>query len=548
MKLIIIYLVDGWNIVNIKAHNYIKNIGAHIVMRKDIFLKGAVKKMNSFRIKNIKSFSDSGKIELKPITIFVGKNSCGKSSLLRFPIILSQTATANTDSPLMFYGKMIDYGNYEDVINGRKEGSIEFEIHYDINIADLQDARFRMLDDSNQEDEKVEMADAWMRVIIGKKDKKMLVETVELYIKDKMLSGFYYEDNGYRVDLLYLYNNGNVINRKCSIRMESVEFETFFPFYDARERFSAIAGLVMNKSQEHLDEASGQELYNDIYNNANPFGIDQLSEDELNIKLISDGFDYASTIMSQIYNRYQIEAITTTYIGPFRQNPERVYRDNETQSRDVGVKGENVSTLLIRDYHKDNNLINAISKWLYTTMGYKLTIKDMGSNLFQIMLVNNEGLESNILDVGFGISQILPIVTQIIKSSSEIQRTFLGRATNEENIYIEQPELHLHPAAQADLADLFVNCVNECKNKRVIIETHSEHLIRKLQVLIADKNNPVTSDMVKIYYVDKDSKGIAKVSEMKILDSGKFEKKWPSGFFDKAHELSMELLKYSSVK
>ena len=502
-----------------------------------------VKRMKSFRIKNIKSFKDSGEIEIKPITIFVGKNSCGKSSLLRFPIVLAQTVTSNTDSPIRFYGKMLDYGNYEDVVFGGKKENIEFAIHYDVNINDLQDARYKVEEKKsicNAENVK----DTWMTVCIGKKDNKMYVDKTELYVENILISGFYYEDNSYKVKLNALYNEGEFLEEKYELHLKSVDFDAFFPVYDSTERCSAIVELVYDKSSEYVDEKIMQELYNKLYNNANPFGEDEYTKQEKSIMRISAGFDYASTLMSHIYQRFQIESIITTYIGPFRENPERVYRDSETQSRDVGVKGENVSTLLIRDFHKNNKLIEAISKWLNKTMGYNLQIKDMGSNLFQIMLVNSEGVESNILDVGFGISQVLPIVTQIIRSSFWSQKYIMRNEIDEETIYIEQPELHLHPAAQADLADLFVNCVLEGNNgKRIVIETHSEHLIRKLQVLIADKNNMFTNEMIKIYYVDKDKQGIAHVEEMKILPNGKFQKKWPSGFFDKAHELSMELLK-----
>ena len=156
-----------------------------------------IERMKSFRIKNIKSFKDSGKIEIKPITIFVGKNSCGKSSLLRFPIVLAQTATYNTDSPIMFYGKMLDYGNYEDVVFGGNKENIEFAIHYDIDINDLQDARYRVEEEmmtSNTEDIK----DTWMKVCIGKKDNKMYVDTVELYVENILISGFYYNNSSYR--------------------------------------------------------------------------------------------------------------------------------------------------------------------------------------------------------------------------------------------------------------------------------------------------------------------------------------------------------------
>ena len=135
----------------------ISNVGM-LVMTVSLLKSVRFERMKSFRIKNIKSFKDSGKIEIKPITIFVGKNSCGKSSLLRFPIVLAQTATYNTDSPIMFYGKMLDYGNYEDVVFGGNKENIEFAIHYDIDINDLQDARYRVEEEmmtSNTEEIKV---------------------------------------------------------------------------------------------------------------------------------------------------------------------------------------------------------------------------------------------------------------------------------------------------------------------------------------------------------------------------------------------------------
>ena len=112
---------------------------------------------------------------------------------------------------------------------------------------------------------------------------------------------------------------------------------------------------------------------------------------------------------------------------------------------------------------------------------------------------------------------------------------------------IEQPELHLHPGAQADLANLFVDIVkNNADNDnqiKIMIETHSEHLIRRLQALIADKNTAITKDQVKIYYVDKDENSESYIKEMQLLDNGQFKTEWPSGFFDKAFELSMELVR-----
>jgi ABC-type cobalamin/Fe3+-siderophores transport system ATPase subunit len=76
---------------------------------------GEVDDIQKFSLNNIKSFSQSKEIEIKPITVFVGKNSCGKSNLLRFPVMLAQTFREETLTPLLLFGNLIDYGNYDDV-------------------------------------------------------------------------------------------------------------------------------------------------------------------------------------------------------------------------------------------------------------------------------------------------------------------------------------------------------------------------------------------------------------------------------------------------
>lgn len=324
--------------------------------------RGELNQMKSFRVNNVKSFKDSGIIEFKPITIFVGKNSCGKSSLLRFPVVLAQTAISNTDSPIMLYGKMIDYGNYEDVVFGKQEGKIQFEIHYDIDIHNVQDSRYNMFDFPEEEEENEErfeeIRDVSLKVSLDRRDKRMHVDFVELCIDNECLSGFYSEEDGYRIELNYIYHNYELFPEKYVMYANEIYFQTFYPFYDMREVFSAIVGLVMNADGTPVDMEKGQEVYNKLYNMANPFGEEDLSEEEVKIKRIKDGLEYASTIMSHIYQNTQVESRLITYIGPFRENPERVYRDSESQSLNVGVRGENVSTLLIRDFQKKHHLID----------------------------------------------------------------------------------------------------------------------------------------------------------------------------------------------
>ena len=106
----------------------------------------------------------------------------------------------------------------------------------------------------------------------------------------------------------------------------------------------------------------------------------------------------------------------------------------------------------------------------------------------------------------------------------------------------------MHPAAQAELAHLLVNATNLNRSRRIIVETHSEHLIRKLQVLIADPSVPIDNDQVAIFYVEKNKLGESFIEKMEIAENGQFKKRWPSGFFDKGFELSRELMVANSKR
>ena len=267
--------------------------------------------------------------------------------------------------------------------------------------------------------------------------------------------------------------------------------------------------------------------------------IEQKNELE-ELEKVLFAFSYFNDLMDLIMRRCRYESNRLSYIGPFRQNPERVYRDEQFRTDKVGVKGENVSTVLYRDYQKNNQLIDRISQWTQDTMGYRLLLEEISNGLFNIVLEDASGIRSNLIDVGYGISQILPIIAQVLVENEKKQVYYVDTASTDDLILVEQPELHLHPAAQSELARLFVEGAM-VGNKKMLIETHSEHFIRKLQVLIADKECKITNSDVAIYYVEKGPDGSAYINEMKIMPNGKFEKKWPEGFFDKAHELSMEL-------
>lgn len=133
-------------------------------------------------------------------------------------------------------------------------------------------------------------------------------------------------------------------------------------------------------------------------------------------------------------------------------------------------------------------------------------------------------------DVGVGMSQVLPVLVS-------------AYANNGKCIAIEQPEIHIHPKLQADLADVFIESALGERRNTFILETHSEHLILRLLRRIRETTNGILSDPklalkptdISVLYVLPDSAG-SKVLEMKVTPDGDFEDDWPQGFFEERAE------------
>ena len=148
------------------------------------------------------------------------------------------------------------------------------------------------------------------------------------------------------------------------------------------------------------------------------------------------------------------------------------------------------------------------------------------TNDFSLHLVDQGGVSANIRDVGFGISQVLPIVVQ-------------NRLSQNKTLLIEQPEIHLHPTHQAELGDMFIRSALGKQHNTLLLETHSECLILRILRRMRDTANgslpedipPVCPDDVAILYVqNKDS--TATVQRLEVDEEGQFLDPWPNGFFE----------------
>src|SRR5690606_25458670 len=232
------------------------------------------------------------------------------------------------------------------------------------------------------------------------------------------------------------------------------------------------------------------------------------------------------------------------YLGPLRSSPSRSYI-RSSHSLAVGVRGEYTPSVLANlekrskkvTRGESENVVNSIAfeRWLEKIFpGHFANTKTI-EELVKLKISNKQTLNyssneksDTITDVGFGFSQVFPIIVQAAVMPSD------------STLIIEQPELHLHPLAQTRLADVITDAASQ--GKKFIIETHSEHFIRGLQLAISEhrlnKKRGTSKENIKIYYI----KNSPKTHEtLELNEFGEFIKEWPSGFFDESYKTMQKL-------
>ena len=215
------------------------------------------------------------------------------------------------------------------------------------------------------------------------------------------------------------------------------------------------------------------------------------------------------------------------YLGPLRERPQRTYGWNQQSPGDLGSKGEFAIQALLssandRAKRSDSGgrgwLIDRVSHWLKRLdVADGLSLSQQGSSIHYEVLVHQKKIKANIVDVGFGVSQVLPVVTVAYF------------APEGSTVIMEQPEIHLHPLAQTALADLFAE-VARTRRIQFLVETHSENLFRRLQFLIADEKLP--PEDCALFFVKSGESG-ASLEKLQVDEYGRI-KNWPDRFFGDA--------------
>jgi hypothetical protein len=144
-------------------------------------------------------------------------------------------------------------------------------------------------------------------------------------------------------------------------------------------------------------------------------------------------------------------------------------------------------------------------------------ITDRGEKIYDLVLMDKRTKTPvSHRDVGIGVSQVIPILVSCYGLSDSL-------------IAIEQPEIHLHPKLQAELGSVFAESIKPPYNNRFVLETHSEHLILRLQRLI--REGQLNPEDISVIYVDSDQEG-SQCLELRLDEEGDFIDEWPDGFFE----------------
>ena len=250
---------------------------------------------------------------------------------------------------------------------------------------------------------------------------------------------------------------------------------------------------------------------------------------------------------------YERHLRSVNYLGPLRSAPERLYRlssENDDSADITGIQGELSAGAL---YHREE-VRDVVNDWFerfeipYELSVIKLGEESLAGEHITIALTDKRtDTQVTLADVGYGINQILPVIIE-------------GVASQEGSILcVEQPEIHLHPRLQANIADLMIDTIADepdsdtyllmaasfdedpFMGKQWIVETHSELLITRLQRRI--REGKIKSEDISVLYVDPDDEHCegSAIIKLRLDENGDFIDHWPHGFFDEAfNELMAE--------
>jgi len=437
--------------------------------------------LKELRIKNFKGWKDTGTIRMAPISLFFGANSSGKSSIGHFLMMLKQTVES-PDRKAVFYpgGKntAVQLGSYKEIVFHRDpKNKISFDYCWELaETLKVKDPISDMIFSGNALAFQAEVG-------LDKKDQQTLIldrlnyEMLENDEKSLAIGMRRKSEN--RLD--YIVESVRYkLKRKQGRAWYPAATVRFYGFPDEVVAYHQNADFVQELNLSH------EKLFGSI-----------------------------------------------CYLGPLRTKAERLYSWAGNEPESVGYSGEStVAAILAARKRKISLGYKKTAKPFEEIIALKL--QEMGLiEKFKVNPISEQRQEYEVKlctrgskdwvdlpDVGFGISQVLPVLVQC----------FYAPANS--IIIMEQPEIHLHPGAQSALADVMIDVINSrengvSRNIQLVIETHSEHFLRRLQRRIAE--DFISQNKVSAYFANID-KTPATLEPLQIDLFGNIQN-WPENFF-----------------
>lgn len=224
---------------------------------------------------------------------------------------------------------------------------------------------------------------------------------------------------------------------------------------------------------------------------------------------------------------------TMRYLSPYRERPRRQHRLPLGVPQELGARGQGAAAVLAHDRARGSGeLIDLVNSYLQEIVpDWQLNEVPVGP-LWSTVLARRDGkAQVNLVDAGAGIAQVLPILVQcgLDAQSGDRDRRPLQ--------IIEEPEMHLHPAAHAELADIYLRTA-QTTGTRFLIETHSETLLLRLRRRVAEGTFP--AEMVGVFVVEQED-GVSSVRRVDLDQLGNLSDEWPEGYFSQDYHEVREL-------
>ncbi len=429
------------------------------------------------RMQNFKSWQDTGELEIAPLTGLFGTNSSGKTSILQMLLMLKQTVESPDRRRVLYTGgderALVDLGTFFDIIHDHRRDAV------------------------------LELALDWMRseYLRGLPRQLSFMTSIRQIANRPVVERFAYQ-----------FGNGNKslgMSRRDMGRYNLLQTGFLEDRPPERQTGSAIPepvkcyGFPVLLTTNQLADALGLDLE-----------VEQARPDtEKSIAEVSQLMQYLVLAFEALFSRI-------TYLGPLRDYPKRIYLSGGDRPSDVGPHGEATIAALLAARKDDKlSIEEQVLKWMQEMkLIHSFELRGIAEDRREyefVIKMSEGGPDVRITDVGFGVSQILPVLVLCYYVSE-------GSI-----ILLEQPEIHLHPSVQAGLADVLIDVVNKRKKVQIIVESHSEHLLTRLQRRIAEEK--ISPDKTALYFCDIEN-GVSRAERLKVDEYGNISN-WPKNFF-----------------